>query len=480
VAVSVTSFPEYQEVFGDFIPNGDMALGAAGFFENGGSQLWVVRTVHYTDVNDPATATATRATGNVVSGATTVYRVEGKHPGRYAEALEVRFRPNAGSTAFDLTVEEGGVARETFSGLSANRTAERYALRVLDAPRVGSKLIRLVDLNVPSAPTPTAQTVRPAGGSDGLTGLTDTDFTGTEAAKNGIRALDAIYDLSLLLVPGRATPVVHNGMVTYCELTRGGTVFPVLDPPAGYGAVEMVRYVETTAKLLELSEHGALYWPRVKIVNPSRRVYGPDAVVVAPPSGVVSGVIARGDNAREGGIYDPPAGIENGRMYGVYGFEVDESLDERKRDIVYPKRINPLTTDVGLPYFIDGSRTLKSTGNFPYVSERRGVSFIARSIRQGLQFARHKYNTEALRARVRRTIYAFLVVQMRNGAFRTNVAATAFFVDVGDAINTPSVIASGQLVADVGLATSKPAEFIVVRVSSDTRAIDAELAGERR
>jgi hypothetical protein len=28
--------------------------------ENGGSQLWVVRTVHHTDINDPDSATAIR------------------------------------------------------------------------------------------------------------------------------------------------------------------------------------------------------------------------------------------------------------------------------------------------------------------------------------------------------------------------------------------------------------------------------------
>ena len=31
-------------------------------------------------------------------------------------------------------------------------------------------------------------------------------------------------------------------------------------------------------------------------------------------------------------------------MFGVLGFETDEVLEERKRDLVYPKRVNPLTT----------------------------------------------------------------------------------------------------------------------------------------
>jgi phage tail sheath protein FI len=104
------------------------------------------------------------------------------------------------------------------------------------------------------------------------------------------------------------------------------------------------------------------------------------------------------------------------------------------------------------------------------------VIFIERSLKQGLQFARHKNNTEGLRATVRRTITAFLLTQMNNGAFRSRVPAKAFFVDVSDLLNTPTVIFAGKLLARIGLATNKPAEFIVLRISQDTRALEAELA----
>jgi hypothetical protein len=38
-------------------------------------------------------------------------------------------------------------------------------------------------------------------------------------------------------------------MVQYCEEARGGTVFPILDSPAGYSATDVVKYVTTTAAL---------------------------------------------------------------------------------------------------------------------------------------------------------------------------------------------------------------------------------------
>jgi len=48
VAVLCSSFDELQTKFGGFTPDSDLALAAMGFFENGGSQLWTVRTAHYT------------------------------------------------------------------------------------------------------------------------------------------------------------------------------------------------------------------------------------------------------------------------------------------------------------------------------------------------------------------------------------------------------------------------------------------------
>lgn len=67
-AVLCTSFEEYQARFGGFTPDSDLALAAMGFFENGGSQLWVVRTAHHTSVANPSTATAVKAAGYLVAG----------------------------------------------------------------------------------------------------------------------------------------------------------------------------------------------------------------------------------------------------------------------------------------------------------------------------------------------------------------------------------------------------------------------------
>jgi uncharacterized protein len=412
----------------------------------------------------------------VASGAANALRIEGKDPGAYANhlELEVRAATNRSATAFDLLVVEDGTYRETFPNLTLAPTDARFVETIVNDASNGSVYVKVTAL-LQSVPAP--QSISMAGGNDGLAGLDDDDFIGSEAAKSGLHALDSVQELSLLLVPGRATPATHLAMVQYAEVARDGTVFAILDPPAGQGATGIVSYVSATAALEGLSEFAGLYWPRVSVLNPAKSVLGADAQVVVPPSGIIAGVFSRTDSAQPGGVYDAPAGIDAGRMFGVLGFETDEVLEEKKRDLVYPHRVNPLTTGPGLPRFIDGSRTLKGDGNFPYVGERRGVIFIERSLKQGLEFARHKANTEALRAQVRRTITAFLLAQMNNDAFRSRDPAKAFFVDVSDALNTPSVIFAGKLIARVGLATNKPAEFIILRISQDTRALEAELAG---
>lgn len=412
------------------------------------------------------------------AGTAHALRIEGRDPGAYANRLEleVRAATNRLPNAFDLLVVEDGVFRERFPNLSMTPDHARYVERVVNDPRGGSRYVHVIDQLLAGGQVPSPQLATLAGGDDGLAGLDDGDFIGSPVGKTGLYALDSVQELALLLVPGRATPAVHNAMIRYAEIDRDGMVFAVLDPPADQSATDIVSYVTTTAALEGFSEYAAIYWPRAKVLNPARSVFGSSDQIVVPPSGIVAGVYARTDSARSGGIYDPPAGIEAGRMFGVLGFETSEVLEETKRDLVYPHRINPLTTGPGLPRFIDGSRTLKGSGAFPYVGERRGVIFIERSIKQGLQFARHKNNTEGLRAQVRRTITAFLLTQMNNGAFRSREPAKAFFVDASEQLNPPSVVFAGKLIVAVGLATNKPAEFIIVRVSQDTRALEQELA----
>lgn len=405
------------------------------------------------------------------------FKAKGKYYGSYTEVLSVLIENaiNGQAEAFNVIILKDGIIQETWPNVDMDSLEA-----ILNDIYTGSDLLTFEDLVAPGTllqRRPANGTYGPlAGGGDGLTSLADIDFVGSDAGDTGMYGLDTVQGVTLLAVPGQATSAIHNAMIQYCEVHRNGKIFPILDCPAGLSAAQMVAYQTTTANLWNLSEFGAIQWPRIKVLNPNTLVYGIDKQISVPTSGFVAGVYARQDGVREGGIYEAPAGVERGIIKSALGLETKEALDERKLDLVYPVRINPITTFEGAPIHIDGSRTLKSGGNWPSIPERRGVIYIETAISFLLLFAKHSNNNPTLRNRMRRSANAFLRLQMKNGAFRSNKPDQAYFIDVSEKINPPSMVFANKLKMRIGLATNKPAEWIILSFSQDTRALEEELA----
>ncbi len=471
-ATLVNSMTEFNRIFGGWTADSaEMVAAVQGFFENGGSQLYVVRAVVFSS----GASTADTASITLVNGSSAnTLDIFGKYPGTYAHAytIKVSAATSGTSSEFNLQVMSGNIVLETWPNLTMDTTAVRYAVTIINDPNNGSTRIFADDLDLSGS----VSTRRPAtatssalvGGSDALPS-SDIDYYGTEVDGNGLYAFDVVDDLTILAVPGFCTSGVMTAMQTYAETFRSGQVFCIFDPPADANAAAVISHVASMQ-----TEFAAIYWPRIKISNPSKTVFGNVDTITVPPSGHIAGVYARVDNAHPGGVWQTPAGTENGKLLGVLGFETDAVLKEAVRDLVFPKRVNPLTTMKGFPRFIDGARTLKGDGNWPTVAQRRGVSFCERSIKLGVQFARHMNNTPELRAQLYGTVFTFLKTQTDLGAFASKIADEAFFVDFGDALNpatSPNVV-TGR----IGLATTQPSEFIRLLFSQDTRAVEAARA----
>ena len=404
--------------------------------------------------------------------------VNGKTIGAYTDDVLVRILAASSgvSTEFNLQVEADGVVVEgPYPNLSMVSTEARYALTIVN----GTNGSNLVELAAPGTPLG----LRPAnglsgamtGGDDGITGLASSDFIGSTITNTGLRGFDTVADGRILIIPGQTAAAVQLAALTYCEDTRGDC-FYIADIPLAQTAAQAVMFVKTTNALLNVSEFGATFFPAVKILNPNTAVYGDDTTITVYNCGFIAGVMARQDASRPGGIYQAAAGQEFGRFRTVQGLESEETLAERNRDLLYPARINPISLIGGLPT-IDGTRTLRGNSNFPSTSERRAVIFIEQSIKEGIRFAQFRNNDAVLRSEVRRAITGFLVSQMRLGAFRSRTPNEAFNVDVSDQLNPASVVFAGQLIAKIGLATQRPADFINLIFTQDTRALDAEIAG---
>ena len=403
-------------------------------------------------------------------------RIDARYDGIYAHRLRVRIQnaSNGRPECFNFQLLDAGNVAGDFPNLTMDPDDPRYAVTIISHAVTGSELVQAADLGLVGtalARRPGNTTTPPmAGGNDGLVGLVDDDFTGrrTSTASTGLYVLDNVEDLAIVSMPDRPTAVAQQALIAYCEVHRGGGLFPVLDPPANLSAQAMVDYVRTDAALLNASEFGSIYWPQVQVANPDRSVYGNVDRVVVPPSGHIAGVYARVDASQVGGVYQQPAGTEVGRLRGVLGFETDEARDVRKRGLVFDSNINPLAAADGVPPYIDGSRLLKQNGQFPWVGARRGVIFIVRSVQRALDVARHKNNTPALRRWAQRIVESFLFDQMNAGAFRSTDPDDAYFVDFGDGLNPDQKVFQGWMEGRIGLATNAPAEFIIIRLSQKT------------
>lgn len=77
-------------------------------------------------------------------------------------------------------------------------------------------------------------------------------------------------------------------------------------------------------------------------------------------------------------------------------------------------------------------------------------------------------NDDALWARIRRTVSAFLVNEWRRGALFGLTPDEAFYVKCDRETNPPETIEVGQVVCEIGVAPVRPAEFVVFRLSQLT------------
>jgi len=416
------------------------------------------------------------------AGPGTMGTASGKTDGAWANSWIARVgdASNGDSDYFNLSVvDSNGTIKEVFVDLITTVADADYWLTKLNDSDTGSIYLTFTDslTGTPPANRPTNGDYTLASGDDGLTSIADTDFIGNVAGPTGLYELDKVENINLLAVPNKATSAIHNAMITYCE-GRDKQIHAILDPPTSQTAAQMVTYTVTTASLKGASDAASIYWPRIKVQNPDATVYtsDDDGNVTVAPSGFIAGAMARNDN-REPGIYQAAAGIDRGKILSARGLETDEAKEKAARGLVYTNYINPITTQTGAGgYFIDGTKTLKLSAQFPRIGQRRGASHIEQQIRQGVAFARHLNITKKLRRRVDKTIRLFLLGEMRKGAFATENPDTAFFVNVGDKINPPSESAAGRLNVRIGLAFADPADWVIINIGKDTRALDAELA----
>jgi phage tail sheath protein FI len=366
--------------------------------------------------------------------------------------------------AFTLTIVSATAGTEIFPNLYMDPRHRRYFANI-----VSSTAVTVVLADPPSSSIPPNNMPATLGAAHLLGGAADNLSAITTANYHqGIDALQKITDVNLLSIPDAApnggsfpfhvadTQDIQSYMVAHCEKMKDR--FAILDcteVPAT--TTDFSALVTQRQGLSSSNGYGAFYFPWISISNP----FGSGRIFV-PPSGHVGGVYANNDN--NFGVFKAPA---NERITTALATEVAVTDDMQGpwNDI----GINVIRSFPNEGVVIWGARTIAPPDitAWRFVNVRRLTTFIEKSIQEGTRFAVFEPNNLGLWQEIKRLVTAFLTDQWNEGALFGDTAAHAFRVQVDEAINPPSIRALGQLVVQVTIVPTTPAEFIVFQVIQD-------------
>jgi phage tail sheath protein FI len=284
---------------------------------------------------------------------------------------------------------------------------------------------------------------------------------GDVAERTGFSGLEAVDEITMVCVPDlmsayqqgaidqETVKAVQLAMIAHCELM--GDRVAILDPPPGLNAQQIKEW--RVDKAGYDSKYAALYWPWVKAADPST-----GKNIHMPPSGFVAGIWGRNDDTR--GVHKAPA---NEVVRGAISLEVQ--ITKNEHDLLNPVGINCLRTFPGRGIRVWGARTLSSDPAWRYLNVRRLFNYLEESILNGTNWVVFEPNDDALWAKIRRTISAFLVNEWRKGALFGLTPDEAFYVKCDRETNPAEGIDAGQVVCQIGVAPVKPAEFVIFQLS---------------
>jgi phage tail sheath protein FI len=185
--------------------------------------------------------------------------------------------------------------------------------------------------------------------------------------------------------------------------------------------------------------------------------------VVIPPSGAIAGLYTRVDDTK--GVWKAPA---NESLSSVASPTVDISNREQQSLNVDPnagKSINVIRTFPGYGVLVWGARTLNGNDNeWRYISVRRFFNMVEESIKKSIQWAVFEPNTAPTWVKVQAMIENYLFLKWRDGALAGTKPEQAFYCNVGlGTTMTANDILAGTMNVEIGMAVSRPAEFIVLK-----------------
>ena len=291
------------------------------------------------------------------------------------------------------------------------------------------------------------------GGFDGtMNKVTPATFIGTDEGpgkRTGIQSFLENSTVSMMAIPGITDPEVIVSLVAHCESLKSRIA--VFDMPGDlYKTKDLIEY----RNIID-SSYGAMYHPWIQVFDRSSNKSD-----YIPPSGAVLGVYSRTDINR--GVHKAPAN----EIVFCTGLKVNYTKAEQ--DVLNPEGVNLIRAIPGQGIRVWGARTASSNSAFKYVNVRRLFIYVEESIKANTNWVVFEPNDTALWQRVSLTISSFLDSMWRTGMLAGSTPGEGYFVEIGPSTMTRDDIMNGRLICNIGIAPSRPAEFVIFRVTQHT------------
>jgi len=461
----VTNWDQYTQLFGGFTEGAYLPHAVYGYFANGGGAAYVVR-VGGAGRDSAAAAGGVPRQGQAPEPVALGGFLVAARPGITGVSVEIADPEgeNPPEDRFRLLVRRGDQVAETYD-VSTRKNVKGYVVNQVRA----SKLIEVTEQRDAAQARPAAQTVAvpdapatpavPASG--GVSRLDPAEYVGDAGARTGFGGLEAIDEITMVAVPdlmsayqqGAITEeevrAVQTALIGHCELM--GDRVAIIDPLPNLNAQQIRTWRQQGAGYD--SHYAAMYYPWIRVFDPAA-----GKTVAIPPSGHMAGVWARSDAER--GVHKAPA---NEVVRGAVDLELQ--ITKGEQDLLNPIGVNCIRAFPGRGIRIWGARTLSSDPAWRYLNVRRYFNYLEESILVGTQWVVFEPNDQALWARVRRNISAFLVNEWRGGALFGARAEDSFYVKCDEETNPPESVDIGRVICEIGIAPVKPAEFVVFRLA---------------
>lgn len=359
---------------------------------------------------------------------------------------------------YDVQVRYNDIV-EAYTGMNFNPTSPNYIVTRMQK----SDLVKIEVTPSETAGTNPVEDILGEGVTSGSIGLDDgkdgsidkvnaATFIGEDngpGKRTGIQSFVENNLVSMMAVPGITSPEVVVALVAHCENMKSRVA-----------VIDMPKDMTKTKDLIEYrgmidSTYAAMYHPWIQIYDRSTNKAG-----YIPPSGAILGVYSRTDIER--GVHKAPAN----ETIACTGLSINYTSGEQ--DILNPEGINLIRSLPGQGIRVWGARTASSNSAFKYINVRRLFIYVEESIKANTNWVVFEPNDATLWGRVSLTVSSFLSTMWRNGMLSGSTPSEGYFVEIGTSTMSQDDIMNGRLICNIGIAPSRPAEFVIFRVTQHT------------